>query len=121
MGPVTHDIQVVHAIGVIIIMILAVPVTIVPIFYYFVFPWREYLEGKAVMISAVGLALLVDLSLLFKIADIPLVVKLGIADGVYALVLVGSIYKLAALIRNWIADGGPARLKARLRHRRAQR
>jgi hypothetical protein len=98
MGPVTHDLYVV---GVVILAATIIPGTFVPIFYGTQFPWKQFLEGKAVLISSTGLALLIDLAMLFRVIPIPLPVMLVIADAVYLVIFVGVMYKAVALIRNW--------------------
>lgn len=98
MGPVTHDI---YLIGVVIVILLTIPANAVPIFYALKFPWRQFDEGKAVMISTIGLALLVDLALVFRVVPLPLWSRVVIADIVYTVILAGSTYKLVVLIRNW--------------------
>ena len=69
-----------------------------PILYGFFFPWRQSREGRAVLNLMVGLAALVDFSVLYKfVPEFP--GKEVVAAIVYAAILVAMARMTYALVR----------------------
>jgi hypothetical protein len=90
-----------------IIWAAAPPATLVPILYGFTARWWASLSGRALMTSALGLALLIDLSLMFRSWEGHVDLKQRIALVVYALICVGAWLMLFSLIRvQWRALRG---------------
>ncbi|WP_310962159.1 putative phage holin [Nocardioides terrisoli] len=85
-----------------IIVAAAPAATAVPIVYAATARWWRSLIGRAMMTSAVGLALLVDLSLIFHGWSGHLGVKEAIALVVYGIVACGAWLTLFALARTQV-------------------
>lgn len=63
--------------------------------------WREP-SGRALMTSSVGLALLLDLTLLFRVVTLPPYESLVIVLVVVGIVSLGACLKVGALVHEWI-------------------
>ena len=76
----------------------AIPATLFVILYPIILPklWRSWV-GRALWTSSFGLAALLDLSLLAKWFD--LILPRVVVAGILAVIMLGAILKLAALLR----------------------
>ena len=88
-----------ETLALIIVWAAAPAATLVPIIYGITASWWRSLTGRALMTSAVGLALLIDLSLIFRAWDGHLQTKREIALVIYVLICAGSWLMLLALVR----------------------
>ena len=88
-----------ETLALIIVWAAAPAATLVPIVYGLLQPWWRSLTGRALMTSTVGLALLIDLSLIFRAWDGHLQTKREIALAIYVLICAGSWLMLLALVR----------------------
>jgi len=77
----------------------APPATLFPLLYGFTLPWYASLIGRALMISSVGLALLVDISLAYRILGAEYQARDFVRISVFSLITIGSYLQLWALIR----------------------
>jgi len=85
----------------IMLMILAAVVStnLMPLLYWIGARWWKTVEGQAIMISTTGLALLIDLSLAARVFDLSDRILNPLRVGIFAVIIVGSYWMLAALIR----------------------
>lgn len=82
----------------VLLWVLAVVTTAFPIIYLALAPaWRSWL-GRGVVILGVALALLADLSLLFRHWTPPPVIGQLIVMCVFLLIIVGSVTKTVAVV-----------------------
>ena len=86
-------------IALILVVLMAPPATLFPILYAFR-PWYQSLIGRALMTHSVGLALLIDISLLYKAFGDDYFLRDAVRLTVYALILVGVTGQCIALIRS---------------------
>jgi len=84
----------------ILLCVMAVPTTLFPILYWLLADWRQTREGQAVMVSAIGLGLLVDISLANHFIRVDNVAVALIVDlVVFTLIIAGSTLQVVLLIR----------------------
>lgn len=87
-----------HTLGIVLVFIMVPFATANPILYGRVFRWRSSPEGRAVMTLCVGMALLIDLSVVYVLAPaIP--ARAIVACVVYALILTGLVRFTVVVIR----------------------
>lgn len=82
------------ALGLLLVMVPAA--TAFPILYAWQ-PWSSEAVGRALMLSSVGLALLVDFAVLYRLLDGE--IPPGVRVVVYLLIAVGMYYQLFNLVR----------------------
>jgi len=83
-----------------------------PILYAYIYNWRRSPEGRAVMTLSIGLALLVDLAVLYALLPwFP--GKPAVAAVVYALILLGLARFTVVLVRGLREQCRRKRAKAR--------
>lgn len=83
-----------------------------PILYAYIFNWRRSPEGRAVMNLSIGLALLVDIAVLYALVPwFP--GKPIVAAGVYVLILLGMARFTVVLVRGLREQRRRKRAKAR--------
>lgn len=81
---------------------LMVPfVTAFPILYGLFWPWHTTPQGRAIFTKSVGMALLVDLAVLYRLFPDHLPPKAVVASFVYAVILAGQIGLVVALLLSW--------------------
>lgn len=90
--------QILDAIAIALIFIAAPPVTMFPIVYAFR-PWRESLIGRALMTKAIGLALLIDISIAYQLLGDDYPFRNVVRVAVYALVVTGIWFQFIAMVR----------------------
>lgn len=87
------------SIDLLLLHILVITTTAFPILYAARSDWRQTNAGKSVMVSTTALALLVDVSVIgHYIKHVTPLVSVLVSFGVFCLILIGSIYKLGALL-----------------------
>lgn len=86
------------AIAVALIVLAAPAATCFPIVYAFR-PWRDSLIGRALMTKAVGVALLIDLSIAYQILGDNYPGRDYVRLGVYSLIVIGIWFQFIAMIR----------------------
>lgn len=92
-------IHVLHIYSIVLLNVMVLTTTAFPILYAARSNWRQTTAGQSVMVSTVALALLVDISVFGEIVhNISPIVGAWLTAGVFSLVFVGSVYKLATLI-----------------------
>jgi hypothetical protein len=89
----------VDTIALILVLLMAPPATLFPILYAFR-PWYRSLIGRALMTHSVGLALLIDISLLYKAFGDDYPGRDIVRLAVYSVILVGVTGQCIALIRS---------------------
>lgn len=85
-------------IAVIMVASATIPATAIPIIYSRVHWWRT-LTGKAVMTQSVGLALLIDISIIYQVVGSNYPGRDFVRLGVYAFLVAGEWCLMTALIR----------------------
>jgi hypothetical protein len=85
-------------IAVLLVLSAAPAATLFPIFYAFTSPWWRSLTGRALMTSSVGLALLIDISLLYQWLGDDYYLRDHVRLGVYALISAGAWMQLLAFV-----------------------
>lgn len=88
----------VDTIAVLLILAAAPAATLFPIVYGFTSPWHRSLIGRALMTKAVGLALLIDISLLYKWLGDDYAARDIVRLTVYGLITAGVWLQFAALM-----------------------
>ena len=86
-------------VAVILVLAAAPAATLYPILYAFR-PWHRSLIGRALMTHSVGLALLIDISLLYKAFGDNYPLRDAVRLTVYSLILAGSWLQLIALLKS---------------------
>lgn len=86
-----------NVIATVLVILAAIPATIFPLLYSRS-PWRETLIGRALMTSTVGLALLVDISLLYKVFGDEYFARDVVRLVVYFIITAGAYLNLWALL-----------------------
>lgn len=86
--------------GYILVLLAAVPATAFPIVYGITARrvWWRVPAGRALMVSTVALALLLDMALVFYLAPVSDSTRLGINVAVVGLIAVGAWLKFGALV-----------------------
>lgn len=84
--------------AVILILAAAPPATLFPIVYGFTAPWWKTLIGRALLTKAIGLALLIDISLIYKFLGDEYFLRDVVRLSVYALITVGTWMQFSALL-----------------------
>ncbi|HJR90230.1 MAG TPA: hypothetical protein VJ782_08765 [Aeromicrobium sp.] len=87
-----------HLIAVMIVVAFP-PVNLFPILYGVGAPWWRSIEGQAIMIATTGLALLIDLALMARVADLSEPTMNVLRVAVFGVIILGAYWKLAALLR----------------------
>lgn len=76
------------------------PATVFVLVYGFFQPWFRSWSGRALFVSSTGLALLLNINLLFRLTDWALLAREGwVRNLVYVLITAGAYLMLAALTR----------------------
>jgi hypothetical protein len=86
-------------IAVLLILMMAPAWTLLPILIGFTTPWRDTLLGHALMIATTGLALLIDISLMYQWLGDDYFLRDVVRLSVYALILLGGWLMLLAFVR----------------------
>lgn len=81
-----------------LIMAAAPPATLFPLVYGFTAPWWRSLVGRALMVKAVGLALLIDVSIVYQIFGDDYPLRDAVRLGVFSLITVGVWMQFGALM-----------------------
>lgn len=81
-----------------LIFVAAPPATMFPIVYAFR-PWRRTLIGRALMTKAVGLALLIDISIIYQVLGDDYPYRNVVRVAVYALVVTGIWVQFIAMAK----------------------
>ena len=93
--------------AVLIVLGMAPAVTLLPALYGYSVAFWESLLGWGLMVSSVGMALLVDISLLYQVFGDDYYFRDVVRFTVYGLIFVGNWTLLAALLREkWRARRG---------------
>lgn len=83
----------------VLLVLIAAPAQTAFVFYYgFTSPWWRSLIGRALMTKAVGLALLIDISLIYNWLGDAYAARDVVRLSVFALIAVGAWLQLAAFI-----------------------
>jgi len=92
-------VEVMRQIDMLLLFAMVIPATAFPIVYGALADWRQTRGGQSVMLSAIALALLIDISVLghFIRVDSP-VVSVIITTAVFVLILAGSGLQLGVLV-----------------------
>jgi hypothetical protein len=86
---------------------IAPPATLFAIIYGFTVPWWQTLIGRAMLVSSAGLALLVDISLLYQWLGDDYAQRDTVRLAVFGLVFLGAWFKfLALMLEKWRAHRG---------------
>jgi hypothetical protein len=94
-------------VSLVLVAAIAPPATLFAIVYGFTVPWWATTIGRAMLASSVGLALLVDISLLYQALGDNYALRDVVRLSVFAIVCLGAWYKLGALVREkWRAHRG---------------
>ena len=80
------------------IFLMAPAVTIFPILYAFFYRWYRDPIGRALMLKAVGLGLLVDISMIYAMFGDDYFLREQVKFTVFTLLLVGMWYQLAVFL-----------------------
>lgn len=86
-------------VAVVLIIATAIPATLFALVYGFTVPWWETLIGKAMLISSTALALLVDITLLYRVFGDDYYLREVVLMFVLQLISQGAWWKWGALIR----------------------
>lgn len=89
--------------AVVIVAAIAPPATLFAIIYGFTVPWWETMIGRAMLISSTGLALLVDISLLYQVFGDNYAARDVVRLSVFLIVCAGAWWKFAALVNEKLA------------------
>lgn len=81
-----------------IVIGIAPAATLFAVIYMFTRPWWTTIIGRAMLISSSGLALLVDIALLYKFFGDNYALRDAVRLTVYWMIFLGAWYKLAALV-----------------------
>lgn len=93
-----------EVIAVVLIIATAIPATLFALIYGFTVPWWETLIGKAMLISSTALALLVDISLLYRVFGDDYFLREVVLLFILQLICQGAWYKWGALtLEKWRA------------------
>lgn len=87
------------AIAVVLIAAASIPATLFPLVYGFTSPWWRTPIGRALMVKAVGLALLIDISLVYNFFGDDYAARDAVRLGVFSLITVGVWMQFLALMR----------------------
>lgn len=85
-------------IAVALIFAAAPPATMFPIVYAFR-PWRRSMIGRALMVKAVGLALLIDISIAYIVMGDDYAYRDLVRVAVYGLIVVGIWWQFIAMAK----------------------
>ena len=86
------------AMAVTLVALMAFPATMFPIIFGLTGPWWRTLVGRALMTKSVGLALLIDISLLYTIFGDDYAARDAVRLGVYGFILAGVWLQFIALV-----------------------
>ena len=84
--------------AVLLVVAAAPAATAFPLWYGLTAPWWRSLIGRALMTKAVGLALLIDISILYKFLGDDYALRDVVRLTVYALITVGVWMQFSALL-----------------------
>lgn len=84
--------------AVFLIFAAAPPATMFPIVYAFR-PWRSSMIGRALMTKAIGLALLIDISIAYIVMGDDYAFRDLVRVLVYGVIVVGIYYQFIAMVR----------------------
>jgi hypothetical protein len=84
-------------IAVLLIIGMAPPATLFPIIYGLTAPWWKTLLGRALMTKATGMALLIDISLIYNFLGDDYYLRDAVRITVFALIFLGTWMQLGAL------------------------
>lgn len=90
--------EVLHLLGTGLVIVGILPATLFPILYARWFPFWKSTLGRALMTKAVGMALLVDISVLYLIFGDDYFLRELVRLVVFTLVVGGMYWQLAAII-----------------------
>lgn len=82
----------------VIVAAIAPPATLFAIIYGLTVPWWATTIGRAMLISSTGLALLVDISLLYQVFGENYALRDWVRLSVFMIVCLGAWYKFGALV-----------------------
>lgn len=82
-----------------LLCVAAIPCTLFPLVFGLTSPWYRSLIGRALLVKSVGLAMLVDISLAYRIFGAEYQGRDVIRIGVFALITVGAWMQFIAIIR----------------------
>ena len=85
-------------VAVLLVLVAAPPATLFPLIYGFTVRWWTFWIGRALLTSSVGLALLIDISLLYKWLGDDYLLRDIVRLTVYAIIAVGAWLKLASIL-----------------------
>lgn len=85
-------------IAVLMIVGMAPPATLFPIIYGFTAPWWKSLVGRALMTKAVGLALLIDITIIYNWFGDDYPLRDAVRFTVFLFILLGTWMQLIALL-----------------------
>ena len=85
-------------VAVLLVLCMAPAATLFPILYGFTTPWWTSLVGRALMFTSTGLALLVDISLVYQWLGDDYFLRDVVRLTVYSVILTGVWMQLAALL-----------------------
>lgn len=81
------------------VFLMIIPATAFPILYACFFPWYRTGLGQALMTKAVGLALLIDVSVVYLIFGDDYFLREHVRFCVYTLILIGLWYQMVMIIK----------------------
>lgn len=85
-------------VALILLLISAPPATLFPLVYGLTAPWHRSLIGRALMTKATGLALLIDISLTYRLLGADYQGRDAVRLTVFALITVGVWMQFIALL-----------------------
>ena len=85
--------------AVLLVLAAAPPATIFPLIYGFTVRWWTFWIGRALLTSSVGLALLIDISLMYKWLGDDYLLRDIVRLTVYAILATGAWLTLFAILR----------------------
>jgi hypothetical protein len=89
--------------SIILVLLVAPPATLFAIIYGFTVPWWQTVIGRAMLVSSTGLALLVDISLLYNWLGDDYAARDVVRLSVFTIICLGAWWKFAALVREKLA------------------
>lgn len=82
----------------VLLIAAAPPATLFPLIYGLALPWYRSLVGRALMTSSVGLGLLVDISLVYRVLGADYQARDVVRLTVFSVVTLGSYLQFWALV-----------------------
>jgi hypothetical protein len=93
--------------AVLLILMAAPAQTVFPFLYGFTSPWHQSLIGRALMTKAVGLALLIDISLIYQWLGDNYALRDVVRLTVFAIITIGAWMQLVAFVMVKRKDNRP--------------